>query len=137
MRMRIYLKRNKPMKILLLICLSTFLLTSLVGFRDIKKEGVACEFQARIVDVRKSSPDNKVLLVKQIRRTRVAAKVEQEKIYVLVTGDTLIGFKGNTMKFDDLRIKMAILIEGFKVIEEEEGTEVAVVQATRIQPLLE
>ena len=123
-----------------MVCLSTFVLTFLVGFRDIKKEGAACKFQARIVrivDVKKPSPDNKVLLVKQIRCTHVATKVKQEKIYVFVTSDTQIGFEGNTMKSDDLRIEMAIWIEGFKIIEKENGKEVVVVQATRIQPLLE
>jgi len=135
--MRIYLKSSKLMRILLVICLSSFLLTSLAGFRDIKKEGVECKFKARIVDIEKPPPDQKVLVVKQIRRTQAAAQEKQRKIYVLVTSDTRIGFDGSNMKFEDLRLEMGIWIEGFKVIEKEDGEENTVVLAIRIRPLVE
>jgi len=135
--MSLFLKSSKWIRILLFICISSFLLTSLAGFRDIKKEGVACKFEARIVDIEKPPPDQKVLVVKKIRRTHVAIKEKQAKIYVLVTSDTQIGFEGDTMKFEDLHLEMGILIEGFRIVEKEDGKEQVVVQATRIRPLVE
>jgi len=135
--MHIYLKSSKPMKILLFICLSSFVLASLVGFRDIKKEGVECKFRARIVDIEKPPPDQKVLVVKRIRRSQAATKAKQGKIYVLVTGDTLIGFADSGMTFEDLYLGMGIEIQGFKVIEKQDEEEYTVVLAKRIKPLVE
>lgn len=135
--MGLFLKSSKVIRILLFICISSFLLTSLTGLRDIKKEGVACKFEARIVDIEKPPPDQKVLVVTKIRRTHAATKGKQEKLYVLVTSKTQIGFDGDTMKFEDLHLDMGIVIEGFRIVEKEDGKEVVVVQATRIRLLVE
>lgn len=125
------------MKIMFFICILFFLLTSLTGFRDIKKEGVECRFQARIVDIEKPPPDQKVLVVKQILRTQAKAQEKQQKIYVLVTGETIIGSGNSILKFEDLRLEMAIDIQGLKIIEKEDGEEDTVVLAKRIRPLVQ
>ena len=125
------------MKILFSICISSFLLASLTGFRDIKKEGVECRFRARIVDIEKPPPDQKVLVVKQILRTQAKSQEKQQKIYVLVTGETIIGSGNSILKFEDLRLEMAIEIQGLKIIEKEDGEEDTVVLAKRIRPLVQ
>jgi hypothetical protein len=135
--MGLYLKSSKSMKIMFFICISFFLLTSLTGFRDIKKEGVECRFRARIVDIEKPPPDQKVLVVKQILRTQTKAQEKQQKIYVLVTGETIIGSGNSILKFEDLRLEMAIEIQGLKIIEKEDGEEDTVVLAKRIRPLVQ
>lgn len=132
-----YWKPSKAVKISVFIVLSSILMISLYGFRDIKREGVECKFQARIVDIEKPPPDKKVLVVKETPVTKAKSKGKQQKIYVIVTKETIIGFESNTMKFDDLRIEMSIWIEGFKIVEKEDGEEIVVIQAKRIRPMLE
>jgi hypothetical protein len=127
--MNLFLKSSKWIRILLLICISSFLLTSLTGLRDIKKEGVACRFQARIFDIEKPPPDQKVLVVKELEK--------QQKIYVIVTKETIIGSDGSNMKFEDLHLEMAIEIEGLKVIEREDGRDNTIVLAKRIRLLVQ
>ncbi|MCJ7663970.1 MAG: hypothetical protein MUO24_06980 [Desulfobacterales bacterium] len=134
--MSIYQKSSKVIRIVLLICIASFLLMSLTGFQDIKKEGVACTFQARIFDIEKPPPDQKVLVVKQIQSTQTKAKVKEQKIYVLVTSETIIG-SGDNMKFEDLRLEMAIEIQGLKITEKEDGKENIVVLANRIRILVQ
>lgn len=135
--MRLYLKNSKAIRILFILLVS-FMVASLVGFRDIEKEGVACKFRARIVDIEKTPPDQKMLVVKEIRRTQAATKEKHvKKIYVLVTSDTLIGFEGSIMKFEDLRLDMGIEIQGLKVIEKQDEEENTVVLAKRIRPIVE
>ena len=127
--MSLFLKSSKWIRILLFICISSFLLTSLTGLRDINKEGVACRFQARIFDIEKPPPDQKVLVVKELEK--------QQKIYVVVTKETIIGSDGSNMKFEDLHLEMAIEIEGLKVIEREDGQDNTIVLAKRIRLLVQ
>jgi hypothetical protein len=108
-----------------------------VGFQDIKKEGVACKFEARIVDIEKPPPNQKVLVVKELSATTAKAKEKAQKIYVLVTAETKIGSGDRIMKFEDLRLEMAIEIQGLKIIEKEDGQENTVVLAKKIRPLVE
>lgn len=136
-QMRIYFKHSKPIRILLFICLSSLVLTSLVGFRDIKQEGVECKFRARIVDIEKPPPDHKVLVVKQIRDSQATAKEKRENIYVLVTRDTQIGSQSSLMKFEDLQPNMSIEVRGLKVIEKQDEKEYTVVFAKSIRSIIE
>lgn len=135
--MNLFLKSSRSIRILLLLCIASFLLTFLVGFQDIKKEGVACKFEARIVDIEKPPPNQKVLVVKELSATTAKAKEKAQKIYVLVTAETKIGSGDSIMKFEDLRLEMAIEIQGLKIIEKEDGQENTVVLAKKIRPLVE
>lgn len=133
MRCYLKIKSSKLIRSLLCIVLTGVVLTSLMGFRDIKKEGVKCKFTARIVDIEKPPPDKKVLVVKQTPVTQ-----SSKNIYVLVTDDTSLGFnKKRGMTFDDLNIEMCIEIEGFKIVEKKDGKDILVVQAKKIMPVLE
>jgi hypothetical protein len=131
--MRLDLKDKKIVMIPLIFCISAAFLMFLVGFQDIKKVGVACKFQARILDIEKPPPDQKVLVVKELPSTTAKA----QKIYVLVTSETIIGSGDGKMKFGDLRLEMAIEIEGLKVIDREDGREDTVVLAKKIRPLVQ
>ena len=130
-------KKAKVVGICSSIILSSLIMISLCGFKDIDQEKVMWKFQARIIDIEKPPPDQKVLVVKQIRRTQAAKKEKQRKIYVLVTSDTIIGFEGSIMKFEDLYLDMGIEIQGLKVIEKQDGEEDTFVHAKRIRPILE
>ena len=135
--MRLYLNRNKMIKILFAICISSFMVMSLVGFQDIKKEGVACTLRARIFDIEKPPPDQKVLVVKELLNRVSKAKEKQQKIYVIVTSETIISSGDRILKFGDLRLEMAIEIEGLKVIDREDGQENTVILAKKIRPLVQ
>ena len=135
--MHLDLKDKKIMMIPLICCISAALLMSLVGFQDIKKVGVACKFQARILDIEKPPPDQKVLVVKELPNKVAKIKEKQQKIYVIVTSETIISSGDRILKFSDLRLEMAIEIEGLKVIDREDGQENTVILAKKIRPLVQ
>ncbi len=110
---------------------------SLVGFQDIKKEGIECKFQARIVDIEKPPPDQKVLVVNELLIKKVKGKEKAQKIYVIVSSETIIGSKDSILKFSDLHLGMGIEIQGRKIIDRENGEENTVVLAKSIRPLIE
>jgi hypothetical protein len=134
--MSLYLKINKPIRILLCICLSSLLLASLVGFRDFKKEGVACTLQTRIVDIQKLPSGTQVLVVKELPTTTTRAKDQEQTIYVLVTSETISRSGDRILTFNYFRLGMLIEIEGLKVIEREDGQDNTVVLALKIRQLV-
>jgi hypothetical protein len=134
--MYLYLKINKPIRILLCICLSSLLLTALVGFRDFKKEGVACTLQARIVDIQILPSGTQVLVVKELPTTTARAKDKERTIDVLVTSETISRSGDRILKFNDFRVGMLIEIQGLKVIEREDGQDNTVVLALKIRQLV-
>ena len=135
--MQVYLKSSKSMRIFLCILLVSFMVASLVGFRDIKEEGGVCRFRARIVDIEKPPPDQKVLVVKKIPSKQEKIKEKGQEVYVILTDETIIGFEDGNMKFDDLTIGMCIEIQGTKIIEKENDHEIVDVYAQRIWPVVE
>jgi hypothetical protein len=133
--MYLYIKINKPIRILLSFCLASLLLTALVGFQEFKQDGVVCKFRARIVDVQKS-PGTQFLVVKELLTTKAMAKDKEGTIDVLVTSETISRSGDRILKFNDFRVGMLIEIEGLKIIEREDGKDYTVVQAQRIRQLV-
>ena len=119
------------------VCLAFAMLTSLVGFQDIKKEGIAYKFQARIIDIEKPPPDQKVLVVIKLPTRLIKTKEKQKKIYVIVTSETIMNSGDKILKFADLRLEMAIEIEGLKAIDREDGKETTFVLAKKIRVLIQ
>jgi hypothetical protein len=118
-------------------CLAFVMLMFLVGFQDIKKEGIAYKFQARIIDIEKPPPDQKVLVVSKLPTKMIKTKQKQEKIYVIVTSETIMNSGEKIIKFADLRLEMAIEVEGLKAIEREDGKESTFVLAKKIKILIQ
>ena len=135
--MRLYLRSTKLMISFWGVCLAFAMLTSLVGFQDIKKEGIAYKFQARIIDIEKPPPDQKVLVVIKLPTRLIKTKEKQKKIYVIVTSETIMNSGDKILKFADLRLEMAIEIEGLKAIDREDGKETTFVLAKKIRVLIQ
>jgi hypothetical protein len=135
--MRLYLRSTKLMISFLGVCLAFSMLTSLVGFQDIKKEGIAYKFRARIVDIEKPPPDQKVLVVSKLPTRMIKTKEKLEKIYVIVTSETIMNSGEKILKFADLRLEMAIEVEGLKAIDREDGKETTFVLAKKIRVLIQ
>jgi len=132
-----YLKRCNLIKKLFIITLSMVLIIFLYGLKDFKKDGIEYKFRARIVDIENPPPDKKVLVVKEIHNRKNHAKGKTEKIFVIINSETRIGSEGAIMKFKDLRLKMAVAIEGIKIVENDDGVEKKVVLAKWIRPLVD
>src|SRR5208337_1020376 len=117
--MRLYRKGNRWLRILLFICLLSFLFTALVGFQDfnvqdLKSKGVACTLQARIVNIPKLPSGKQVLVVKKLPTAAA------ETIYVVVTSETISTSGDRILTFKEFRVGMLIEIQGLKVIERED-----------------
>lgn len=131
--MGLLLKNSKLFNVFVFIAVSLILVISLVGFRDIKKEGAQYSLKARVVNIETPPPDKKVLVVQKTPVTKA-----RKNTYVLVTDDTeFIGFDKKNMQFNDFTIGMCIEIQGLKIIEKEDGQEIIVVHALSIRPVLE
>jgi hypothetical protein len=128
--MCVYLKSHKPASIFLFICISTVIVVSLMGFRDFKKEGVACTLRAHIVHIQK---DPQVLEVKELQTAAAIAKGKEQTIYVLVTSETISRSGDRILTFKDFRVGMLLEIQGLKVIEREDGRDNTVVLALKIR----
>jgi hypothetical protein len=127
-------------------------MVSLVGFRNITneivQEGVKCEFKARIIE-KVTDERGQGLVVKKkpnIARRKGNARSEKneksetsnERIYVLVTGETKIGytidgFKRAFMRFEDLEVEMSVMIAGIKVLKKVDDQEIILVLAKSIE----
>jgi hypothetical protein len=134
--MYLYLKINKPIRILLCICISSLLLASLVGFRDFRKEGVACTLQVRIVDIQTLPDGTQVLVVKELSTTKATVKDKGQTIDVLVNSETISRSGDRFLRFNDFRVGMLLEIQGLKVIEREDGQDNTVVLALKIRQLV-
>jgi hypothetical protein len=132
----------------------TLMMMSLVGFRDITneivKEGVKCEFKARIVEKVTDERGQGLVVEKKpniARRKGNELGAKNDKIetsnkmmYVLVTGETKIGytidgFKEAFMRFEDLEVEMSVMIKGIKVFKKVDDQEIIVVLAKSIEPV--
>ena len=128
--MHVYLKISKLVRIYLLVCLSSILVVSIFGFKDIYKKEVAFKFRGRIID---KPVDQQGLVVKKIP----AIETIEKRIFVLVTKHTTIRSKGRNIGLDDLRVGMSLVIEGTKVLQTVNGRDIMIVQAYKIKLLLE
>ncbi|MBW2040079.1 MAG: hypothetical protein JRI46_10915 [Deltaproteobacteria bacterium] len=128
--MRLYPKIGKPIKIYLLIVLSSILMISIFGFRDINKEGVVFKFKARIIE---KLTDQRGLVVEKTPIT----ELREKRIFVLVTDKTIIGFKKRRVGLDDLQVGMSIVVVGTKVLEKVDNRKIMIVKAKKIQPIVE
>jgi len=135
--MRLYLRSTKLMISFLGVCLAFVMLTFLMGFQDIRQEGIPYKFQARIIGVEKPPPDQKVLVVSKLPIRMIKTKEKQEKIYVIVTSETIMNSGDKILKFSDLRLEMAIEVEGLKAIDREDGKETTFVLAKKIRVLIQ
>lgn len=134
-----YLKKRGSMKALLIIACSAIVMISLCGFRDIisirkkiMQEGDQCNFEARIVETESHKGGNTLVVEKKPVKEAI-----DKRIYVLVTGDTTIGYQKNSIKFKDLKVGMSIEIEGLKIVEKTSDQEMIVVYAKSITPIVE
>jgi hypothetical protein len=134
--MRLSLKGNRWIRILLFISLSSLLLAVLVGFRDFKKEGVKCTLRARIVDIQTLPSGTQVLVVKELLTTAARTKSKERTIDVLVTSETISGTGDRILQFKDFRVGTLIEIQGLKVIEREDGQDNTVILAQEIRQLV-
>ena len=128
--MHVYLKISKPVRICLLVCLSSILVVSIFGFKDIYKKEVAFKLKARIIE---KPADQQGLVVKKIP----AIETIEKRIFVLVTKHTIIRSEGRKIDLDDLRVGMSIVIEGTKEIQRVNGRDIMIVQAHKIKLLME
>ena len=128
--MHVYLKISKLVRICLLVCLSSILVVSIFGFKDIYKKDVAFKFRGRIIE---KPADQQGLVVKKIP----AIEIIEKRIFVLVTKHTIIRSEGRKIGFDDLRVGMSTLIEGTKEVQRINGRDIMIVQAHKIKLLLE
>jgi hypothetical protein len=138
--MRPYLKSNKSLRIMLSICLLSLLLIVLAGFEDfnfqqIKRQGVACTLQARIIGMQTLQSGTQVLLVKAVPATTARASDQGQTTDVLVTSETISRSGERILKFSDFWVGMLIEIQGLKVIERENGIDTTVILAKRIRHL--
>lgn len=134
--MRFYLRSNNWLRILLFVCFSSLVVTALTGFQDFKRDGVACRFQARIVDIHIPSPGTQILVVKELAAATATTKNKEQTIEVLVTAETISRSGDKSLKFSYFRAGMLLEIEGLKIIERENGVDYPVVQALRISQLV-
>ena len=149
-----YSIKNKSIRIFLYLIPVTLMMISLVGFRDITneivKEGVKCEFKARIVEIVTNERGQGLVVEKKPniakrKGNKLGGKNDKietsnKRMYVLVTGETTIGytidgFKKAFMDFEDLEVEMSVMIEGIKVLKTVDDQEIILVLAKNIVPV--
>jgi len=142
--MHCYSIKNNLTKVFFIMFFSVLML-SLVGFRDIAgeiaKQGVKYKFQARIIE-KVTGKEGQGLVVEK----RATARSEKgtgdtgDRIYVIVTGETKIGYtvdglRKKYIRFDDLKIGWSVMIEGLKSVQKADGQDIVVVLAKDIEPV--
>ena len=149
--MHFYSIKNNSTKVFFIMFFAVLML-SLVGFRDIAgeiaKQGVKYKFKASIVE-KVTGKEGQGLVVEKrptVEETRATARSEKgtgdkgDRIYVIVTGETKIGytadgFRKKYIRFDDLKIGMSVMIEGIKSVQKADGQDIVVVLAKDIEPV--